>query len=403
MTPSEYFTGIHTFWMQHIHSFYVSVRFSFALAHAFTTTIVTVYLLSKGLSYANIGAVWGVTLFFSTVLDFPTGNFADLYGRKLAFVVGVTSIGAGDIIFGLSTEIWMFFVGAFFVGLGSAQVSGSISSWVVDEQTKAKKEDTISKIFGDGSATASIGGILGGVIIGTFFAGPLELLYFVAGVLFVLTGVFVFVSIPDNYGEPKEGWIGLPKEVLSHYVHSLPLIILSVLLILILGLYTVYLFIWQPLALEMGILKGDLGYLYALYMGGSAVGAVVMGRVSKRYGEIFTLVVSLGLAAAGFFMISIHAGFNEFICGLVVLAFGYGGVVPVFYAWMNTFIPSSIRASASSLIHTIGTGGMMVLQVVMGVFIEAYGLKPAAFIAAAFAGIGILALFYLSRRDKQVG
>jgi MFS family permease len=398
MTLSEPLTHIRMYWMQHIHSFYVSVRFSFALAHAFTTTIVTVYLLSKGLSYTDIGAVWGVTLFFSTVLDFPTGNFADLYGRKLAFCVGAASIGTGDFIFAASTEIWMFFVGAFFVGLGSAQVSGSISSWVVDEQTKAHKQDTISKIFGDGSATASVGGIVGGVVIGAFFSGPLEILYVVAGLLFVLTGIFVFVSIPDNYGEPEEGWFGLPKEALSHYVHSLPLIILSALLILIFGLYTVYLFIWQPLALEMGILKGDLGYLYALYMGGSAVGAVIMGRVSKKWGEISTVIFSLTLAAGGFFTIAVHSGLCEFILGLLLLAFGYGGVTPVFYAWMNTFIPSSIRASTSSLIHTIGTGGMMVLQVIMGAFIEAYGLKTAALCAVTFAVIGILALFYLSRR-----
>lgn len=386
---------IHAFWMQHIHSFYVAVRFFFALAHAFTTTIVTVYLLSKGLSYANIGAVWGTTLFFSTVLDFPTGNFADLYGRKLAFVVGAISIGTGDFIFGLSTGVWMFFVGAFFVGLGSAQVSGSISSWVVDEQTKVKKQDTIHKIFGDGSATASAGGILGGFVIGMFFTGPLEILYFVAGTLFVLTGVFVFVSIPDNYGEPEEGWIGLPREAISHYVHSVPLIVLSAVLILIFGLYTVYLFIWQPLALEIGILKGDLGYLYSLYMAGSALGALTMGRLSNKWGEIPILIACFALAGTGFLTIACYSGYYQFIFGFVQLAVGYGGITPVFYAWMNTFIPTSIRASTTSLIHTIGTGGMMVLQVIVGTFIEVYGLNAAALCAVTFVVIGILALFYL--------
>lgn len=398
--PEPHFTSrIRAFWMQHIHFFYVTVRFSFALAHAFTTTIVTIYLLSKGLSYTDIGAVWSVTLFFSTVLDFPTGNFADLYGRKLAFFLGVTSIGVGDFIFGLSTATWMFYVGAFFVGLGSAQVSGSISSWVVDEQANVGKQDTINKIFGDGSATASLGGILGGFLIGFFFTGPLEVLYFIAGTLFVLTGVFVFLSIPDNYGQPEGRWIGLPKEVFSHYIHSLPLVVLSITLVLIFACYTVYLFVWQPLALELGIQKGDLGYLYSIYMTGSAGGAFVMGRLSRKSGEIVALLFSLALTALGFFTISLHVGLAGFTFGLVQLAFGYGGVVPVLYAWMNTFIPSSIRASTSSLVSTIGTGGIILLQVSMGAFIEWQGLVAASLCAVAFALTGILALIFLSRKS----
>ena len=392
---------IRSFWMQHIHFFYITVRFSFALAHTFTTTIVTIYLLSKGLSYTDIGAVWGVTLFFSTVLDFPTGNFADLYGRKLAFVLGVTAIGVGDFIYGLSTAVWMFYVGAFFVGLGSAQVSGSISSWVVDEQAKTGKQSTINKIFGDGSAAASVGGIMGGILIGVFFTGPLEVLYIIAGTLFIATGVFVYICIPDNYGQPGGRWIGLPKEVISHYIHSLPLVVLSITLLLIFACYTVFLFVWQPSALELGIQKGDLGYLYAIYMAGSAAGAFVMGRLSKKGGEITTLMFSLALTASGFFTISFHTDVTGFTFGLVQFAFGYGGVIPVLYAWMNTFIPSSIRASTQSLMSTIGTGGNILLQVMMGAFIESQGLTAAAFCAVVFALTGIAALYYLSRNDSN--
>lgn len=394
-------TGIHGYWMQHIHSFYVIVRFVFALADALTTAIVTVYLLGKGLSFTEIGAVWSVLLFFSTVLDFPTGNFADIYGRKLAFVIGVISIGLGNFIYGIGRILWVFFIAAFFVGFGGAQISGSLTSWIVDEQIKADKQDVVSKIFGDGAAVASVGGIIGGIFIGIFFTGPLELLYFLSATLFILTGVFVFVSIPDNYGQPTGRWISLPKEVISHYIHSASLIILSVTLVLMFACFTVYLFVWQPLALQLGIQKGDLGYFYAIFMAGSAAGAFGMGRISKKTGEIVTLASCFLFSITGFLTISLNLGIIGLTFGLIQFSLGYGGFIPVLYAYMNVFIPSSIRASTSSLIGTIGTGGIIILQVTMGAFIEFRGLMAASMCAIAFGFMAILALFLLSRRTQD--
>jgi len=391
-------SSIHQFWMNNIHSFYVSVRFIYAIANALTTAIATIYLLGKGLSYTEIGIVWSIALFFSTTLDFPTGNFADLYGRKLAFVIGVSSIGVGNFVYGMGTTLWMFFVAAFFAGFGSAQISGSISSWIVDEQIKVDKQDEVNKIFGDGNAVASVGGIVGGVLIGLFFTGPLKILFFASGALLILTGVFVFVSIPDNYGQPGGRWISLPKEVVSHFIHSLPLVVLSVTLVLMYACFTVFLFVWQPMALDLGVQESDLGYLYAIYMAGSAAGAFVIGRISRKYGEVLILLFCFVIAGTGFLTIALDYGVIGLVFGMVQFAFGYGGFIPVLYALTNTFIPSPIRASTSSLIGTIGTGGIILLQVGMGKFIEWQGLFLASVCAVVFALIGMLALFILSRK-----
>lgn len=390
---------VHGFWLNHVHSFFIIVRFLFASANALTATIGTIYLLGKGLSYTEIGTVWSVSLFFSTVLDFPTGNFADLYGRKLTYTLGIVSIGVGMVIYGIGTALWMFLVAAFFIGFGSAQMSGSISSWIVDEQIRADRKDTISKIFGDGSAAASVGGIMGGVLVGLFFRGPLEIIYFASGTLFFLTGIFAFTSIPENYGQPGGRWISLPKDVLNHFVHSLSLVLLSSTLVLMFACYTVFFFIWQPLALQLQIQKGDLGYLYAIFMAGSAASAFIMGRMTRKIGEVTVLIISFAFAATGFLTIAIDLGIVGLTAGLIQYAVGYGGFIPVLYAWMNTFIPSSIRASTSSLIGTIGTGGIILLQVLMGAFIESYGLYAASLCAVGFAAAGICALLILRKKS----
>ncbi len=383
---------IHGFWMRHVHPFFVTVRFTTAFADALTTAIVTIYLIGKGLSYTEIGVIWGVSLLVSTVLDFPTGNFADIHGRKLAFVIGVISVGVGALIFGIGNTLEIFLIAALVEGFGTAQVSGSISSWVVDEQIKVGKQDTVGKIFGDSAAAASVGGILGGVFIGFFFTGPLEILYFLSATFYILTGVFVFISIPENYGQPSGRWIGLPKEVLSHFIHSFPLVMLTSVLVLMFACFTVFTFIWQPLALELGIQEGDLGYLYAIFMAGTALGAATMGRISSKIGESIVVIFDFILVGAGFFVISLNHGIVNLALGVVLFAIGFGGALPLLSAYMNTFIPSSIRASTSSLIGTICTGGITVLQVVIGAYIEFRGLIAASLTAIGFAFIGVLIL-----------
>lgn len=391
---------IHQFWLKRIHLFYIIVRFIFALALALTASIATIYLLGKGLSYTEVGAVWGTVVFVATVLDFPTGNFADLYGRKTAYVIGIVFYGSGMLVYGVGTALWMFFAAASLVGFGSAQISGSIFSWVIDELTKVEREDAISKVFGDGSAAASVGGIAGGVLLGLFFKGPLELLYYASGILFFMTAVFVFFSIPDNYGKPSGTWIGLPKEVITHYVHSYPLLILSGAFVLMLSCYTVFRFIWQPTALELGMKEGNLGYLYAVFMAGSALGAFVAGRI-KKMGKVFVLLCCFVIVITGFSTIFFTSGLTRFVCGLLQIAFGYGGFLPLIHAYMNTFVPSSIRASTNSLVSTITSSGIIVLQIVMGAFIEWKGLKAASMCGAIFAFLGILTLFILKKGKKE--
>lgn len=395
------FSRIHEFWVHHVHSFFITVRFTTALAEALTTAIVTIYLLGKGLSFTQIGVLWSLSLFIATVLDFPTGNFADLYGRRLAFVIGILSVGTGALIYGLGSNFEIFLIAALFEGFGTAQVSGSITSWVVDEQIKVGKQDTVRKIFGDGSAAASIGGIVGGVSIGLLFTGPLEILYFSSATLYILTGIFVLISIPDNYGQPSGKWISLPKEVLSYFVHSFPLITLSIIFVLMFACFTVFIFIWQPVAVGLGIKGGNLGYLYALFMAGTALGAFAIGRISKRIGEITTLMSNFVLVSAGFLVISLDLGIAGLVSGIVLFAVGYGAAIPLVSAYMNTFIPSSIRASTVSLVGTIGTGGITALQIAMGAFIESRGLIEASLVAVGFAFLGIVVLLVFSRKSSS--
>ncbi|MBU7025964.1 MAG: MFS transporter, partial [Theionarchaea archaeon] len=108
--------------------------------------------------------------------------------------------------------------------------------------------------------------------------------------------------------------------------------------------------IWQPTALELGIQKGNLGYLYAVFMAGSALGAFVTGRISKKVGEVVVLLFCFAVAVTGFTTIFFTSGMVTFVCGLVQIAVGYGGFLPLLHAYMNVFVPSSIRASMNSLV-----------------------------------------------------
>jgi|GEM_PF-6012441 MFS family permease len=62
----------------------------------------------NGLSYTEMGMVFAVSAITIGTLDFPTGNFAERYGRKRSVVLVVLSVAFGMTLYGEGyTDVWL--------------------------------------------------------------------------------------------------------------------------------------------------------------------------------------------------------------------------------------------------------------------------------------------------------
>ena len=86
----------------------------------------------RDISLAQVGIMegifWGVTL----ALEIPSGAFADRFGRRLGFIVGVTVEASGVFIFAFTGDFSLLMVSYVLWGSGIAFRSGNDGAFLYD-------------------------------------------------------------------------------------------------------------------------------------------------------------------------------------------------------------------------------------------------------------------------------
>jgi DHA3 family tetracycline resistance protein-like MFS transporter len=67
------------------------------------------------------------------VSEVPTGIVADTYSRRLSVLVGLLLLGSGSIVSGIEPEFWSIVVGTVILGIGRTFISGALQAWIADE------------------------------------------------------------------------------------------------------------------------------------------------------------------------------------------------------------------------------------------------------------------------------
>jgi MFS family permease len=95
----------------------------------------------------------------------PAGAYADKFGRKKIFLVGVPVFTAGSLLCGISQGVWFLIAARALQGLGAALLTPTSLSLVLGEFPKQKRAMAIA-VWGSVAALASaVGPALGSAII----------------------------------------------------------------------------------------------------------------------------------------------------------------------------------------------------------------------------------------------
>jgi MFS family permease len=95
----------------------------------------------------------------------PAGAYADRFGRKKVFLIGVPVFTAGSLLCGISQGVWFLIAARALQGLGAALLTPTSLSLVLGEFPKEKRAMAVA-VWGSVAALASaVGPALGSVII----------------------------------------------------------------------------------------------------------------------------------------------------------------------------------------------------------------------------------------------
>jgi len=161
--------------------------------------ILSLMLLSRGATIENISLIIGLYSVIVIISEFPSGVFADLYGRKTSFLLSSVLYLISYCMFFFSRSAIVLLLGMIINGLSRAFSSGSIEALMIDQA--GELQVPLERVTARLSILESAG-LGGGALIGGVLAEVGERFSFNLGVNIVITVVIILLTVLVSH-EPR--------------------------------------------------------------------------------------------------------------------------------------------------------------------------------------------------------
>jgi MFS family permease len=343
--------------------------------------VLSLLLLTRGATIETISLVVGLYSLTVIVAEFPSGVFADLYGRKDAFLLSCALSLASYCLFLFSRAIPLLLIGMVLNGLSRAFSSGSIEALMIDQahEQQVAIERVTARLSILESAGFASGALCGGLLaeIGNRYSGNLVANIALSALLIILTLAFVRENSSNRKEHAASSHLALFRAQIQESVSFAKqagivriLLVLCVLMGFALNSIEIY---WQP---ALSASKTPNWVFGAVSFGGFAfvmLGSWLSERLLRRSGKAGVVLLLLLKAALGLGLLafSFARGTFAFIGVYLALYLLIGGSGVVENTLLNRLAPASHRASILSLFSLVlQLGGL--LASAGGYFISKY-------------------------------
>jgi MFS family permease len=392
---------------------YLTLLLGNTLAASFIWGINTLFLLDAGLS--NLEA-FAANAFFTAgmvVFEVPTGVVADVWGRRVSYLLGTLTLAASTVLYWL---LWLmkapfgaWAIVSMLLGLGFTFFSGAVEAWLVDALRFADYEGSLESVMGRGqmvSGAAMLGGsVLGGVIaevtnLGVPFlmrVGVLVAMFFVAERLMQDLGF-----TPEPSHRPLRDMRELFDQSIEHGLKNPPVrwVMLAAPFTAGVGIYTFYAL--QPYLLELW--GNPKAYSIAGLAAAIVAGAQILGGyLAPRFRRLFrkrttALILATFASAATLTALGLTNTFWVALALLALWAMVFAAEMPIRQAYLNDMIPSRQRATVLSFDSLMGSSGGVVIQPVLGKAADVYSYST-SLVLGSLIQLAAVPLLFKSRRE----
>ena len=361
--------------------FYLSrlIESSMALMAPF----LVIYLSGLGLSLFQISTLFAANYVAGIVFEIPTGAVADIWGRKFSVLTRFAVRAAVLLSLAYLSDYYVLLVLFFVMGVADTLKSGADEAWVVDWLLGHGAE----KMFADYAAKETALGFLG-KIIGPIIAS-LALTFFEFRYLWVIEAVVLLICIlllsrAGEYFSGGERSFGLARRTLTGMrdgwrfsrTHRTVFLLMTSAVFIWFGNAVIDLLL-QPTLVGAGIPVVSLGFI----LSGAAAVATVATLAGARFAKIVRRPhLALAVTAAAKLLLTALIGLISKPAFVVVL-FYYGiSMVGLLRgsterAYFQSFVPSAMRATVTSIRSAVGTVGVVVAQLSAGYLADRIGAR----------------------------
>ena len=386
------------------------------LAASFIWGINTIFLLDAGLS--NLEA-FAANAFFAAgqvLFEVPTGIIADMYGRRVSYLLGTITLGISTYLYLYAWQIHAPFlywaITSVLLGLGFTFFSGATEAWLVDALKFTKFKGNLDSVFAKAQVVGGVA-MLSGSVLGGYIAQitNLGVPYIIRAVMLFLTFFIAFFKMRDLGFSPKKTKKPLMeiKKIFNTSINlgfknpSVRYIMLSSLFLTGVSFYVFY--AMQPYLLE---LYGDkeaylvAGLAASIIAGSRIVGGFLVPLIRKIFKKR-TSVMIFGVLA-GSILLGASGLTHSFILAIILLVLWgllSAAITPVRQAYLNGLIPSKQRATMLSFDSLVGSTGGVVVQPALGKVADVGGYGASFLLGAVIQAIALPFLIFSKKQNVK--
>lgn len=326
-------------------------------------------------SILPIGILMGSLLF---------GPFSDRYGYKIILLLSCLFIFAGFQGIAYADALTTLKICIFLFGFGGGAINGATNAVVAD--ISARNKGANLSLLGVFFAVGALGmpSVLGALETQFSFV---QIVSYIGYIPLAVAGLYLFTGFPapkQAQGVPLAKVLSLLKENVLITIGFF-LFCLSSFEAIINNWTTTYLLQQLPVVSSQAL------YALSLYVAGMAVMRLLLGSVFREFSAPRILFISFLFLLTGCVLLSTAASYPVSVTGLVMIGIGLAAGFPVMLGFVGSLY-AGVSGTAFSIVLTIALVGNMLVNFIMGVVAQNYGVQH----LTTLAFILLTAMFFLS-------
>jgi MFS family permease len=353
----------------------------------------------RGLTLAQIYLIAGIGWLVMAIADLPTGALADRLGRKAVLVCGTVLFTVGMAVVTTVPGLVAVAIGYLLWATGTALTSGTDVALLYESAVLAGRKDEYAKIqsnvFQIGQGAQAVSSILGGLLALYRLWLPMLITAAIAAIAVVVMST---VKEPPVKPEDQQGYFAILRssaKYLRHHPRATSLITYTAI-----GAGTTFFVpfvLFQPEMSAHAVSVAWFGLLFTGLRTASLLG-LRYGHKFVRPDNLYKVMVAVPVLLAVLFVgVAVSRNWWTAYIAMLLLATLGPSLRPSLSALLNRMVPSGIRATLLSTQSVSMTVFIAVMHPAVGGIADAWGLKYAFVLLAAFTLVPLAAVAVLIR------
>jgi MFS transporter, DHA1 family, multidrug resistance protein len=294
--------------------------------------VIPFYAEDLGASPTELGLLMAVYSLMQFLFAPMWGRISDRIGRKPVIMIGIFGLALSFFLMALSTELWMLFAARIIGGFLSAANMPTVMAYAAD----ITSEEDRGKGMGVIGASIGLGFIFGPAIGGIFSKTDLQMPFYIAGALSLLTFFLVMIVLKESLSKEQRHPKDRKRPGLLKALNGPESVLFFLSLFITLSLSGLEATFAYFAAEKAGLGTTELGYIFMIMgLAGAIVQGGLVGRLTKRFGEGFVIQIGIFVSAVGFFLILFTKDFVTAAIYLTIFGVGNGIIRPAVSALLT--------------------------------------------------------------------